>query len=84
MQLLEQGGILVTARVSYHIDQDLFREMLIDAAYGAGRRVRILEMRTQARDHPILLTARETEYLKCQFWSWIKRKNSWTRNEKKF
>jgi 23S rRNA (cytosine1962-C5)-methyltransferase len=65
MQLLEQGGILVTCSCSYHIDQDLFREMLIDAAYGAGRRVRILEMRTQARDHPILLTARETEYLKC-------------------
>jgi len=65
MQLLEPGGILVTCSCSYHIDQALFREMLIDAAYAAHRQVRILEMRTQSRDHPILLTARETEYLKC-------------------
>ena len=65
MQLLDRGGILVTCSCSYHIDQGLFREMLIDAAYAAGRKARLLEMRTQARDHPILLTARETEYLKC-------------------
>lgn len=65
MRLLEHGGVLVTCSCSHHIDQDLFREMLIDAAHSAGRQARILEMRTQARDHPILLAARETQYLKC-------------------
>jgi 23S rRNA (cytosine1962-C5)-methyltransferase len=65
MQLLEPHGILVTCSCSHHIDQDLFREMLLDAAYSARRQVRILEMRSQARDHPILLAARETQYLKC-------------------
>ena len=65
MKLLEPGGILVTCSCSHHIDQELFREMLIDAAYSAGRQARLLEMRSQARDHPILLAARETEYLKC-------------------
>jgi 23S rRNA (cytosine1962-C5)-methyltransferase len=65
MKLLESGGFLVTCSCSHHIDQDLFREMLIDAAYSAGRQARILEMRTQARDHPILLAAKETQYLKC-------------------
>jgi 23S rRNA (cytosine1962-C5)-methyltransferase len=65
MKLLEPGGTLVTCSCSHHIDQDLFREMLIDAAYSAGRQARLLEMRSQARDHPVLLAARETQYLKC-------------------
>ena len=65
MKLLEPGGALVTCSCSHHIDQDLFTEMLIDAAHSAGRQVRLLEMRSQARDHPMLLAARETRYLKC-------------------
>ncbi len=65
MKLLEPGGILATCSCSHHIDEELFREMLIDAAYSAGRQVRLLEMRSQARDHPVLLAARETQYLKC-------------------
>lgn len=65
MRLLEPGGALVTCSCSHHIDQELFREMLIDAAYSAGRQARLLEMRSQARDHPVLLAARETQYLKC-------------------
>jgi len=65
MRLLEPGGVLVTCSCSHHIDQELFKEMLIDAAYSAGRQPKILEMRSQARDHPILLAARETQYLKC-------------------
>ena len=65
MRLLEPGGILATCSCSHHIDEALFREMLIDAAYSAGRQARVLEMRSQARDHPVLLAARETQYLKC-------------------
>ncbi len=65
MRLLERGGVLVTCSCSHHIDQELFREMLIDAAYSAGRRTQMLEMRSQARDHPVLLAAKETQYLKC-------------------
>lgn len=65
MKLLEPGGVLVTCSCSHHIDEDLFREMLTDAADSAGRQVRLLEMRSQARDHPVLLAARETQYLKC-------------------
>jgi 23S rRNA (cytosine1962-C5)-methyltransferase len=65
MRLLEPGGVLVTCSCSHHIDEALFREMLIDAAWSAGRRARILETRSQARDHPVLLAARETQYLKC-------------------
>ena len=65
MKLLEPGGVLVTCSCSHHVDQDLFREMLIDASYSAGRQARLLEIRFQARDHPMLLAARETQYLKC-------------------
>jgi 23S rRNA (cytosine1962-C5)-methyltransferase len=65
MRLLEPGGVLVSCSCSHHIDQDLFREMLIDAAFSAGRQARLLELRSQARDHPVLLAARETQYLKC-------------------
>jgi 23S rRNA (cytosine1962-C5)-methyltransferase len=65
MKLLEPGGALVTCSCSHHIDQELFREMLIDAASSAGRQAKLLEMRSQARDHPALLAARETQYLKC-------------------
>lgn len=64
-RLLGPGGILVTCSCSHHIDEDLFREMLIDAVSSAGRHARLLEMRSQARDHPVLLAARETQYLKC-------------------
>jgi 23S rRNA (cytosine1962-C5)-methyltransferase len=65
MKLLEPGGALVTCSCSHHIDQDLFKEMLIDAAASVGRQARLLELRSQARDHPALLAARETQYLKC-------------------
>ncbi len=65
LRLLERGGILVTCSCSHHIDEGLFREMLIDASFSSGRPARLLEMRSQARDHPMLLAAPETRYLKC-------------------
>ncbi len=65
LRLLEPGGFLVTCSCSHHIDEGLFREMLIDASVSAHRQARILEIRSQARDHPMLPAARETQYLKC-------------------
>ncbi len=65
LRLLEPGGILVTCSCSHHVDEELFREMLIDASFSAGRQARLLEMRSQARDHPMILAAPETRYLKC-------------------
>jgi len=65
MKLLREGGILVTCSCSYHLPVELFREMLVEAAADAHRRFRLIEFRTQAQDHPILLHVRETHYLKC-------------------
>ncbi|HZS09790.1 MAG TPA: class I SAM-dependent rRNA methyltransferase [Blastocatellia bacterium] len=65
LRLLARGGILMTCSCSYHVGEELFLEMLADAARDAGRAVQVVEKRTQGRDHPILLTVPETYYLKC-------------------
>lgn len=65
MKLLRPGGILVTCSCSYHLDQETFLGVLQAAAADAGRRFHLRDYRTQARDHPILLGVRETQYLKC-------------------
>jgi len=67
MRLLKPGGLLVTSSCSYHLDRAMFLEMLRDAGRDAGRRLRLLELRSQDRDHPVLLSMPETEYLKCAF-----------------
>jgi len=67
MGLLKKGGLLATSSCSYHIDKEMFVEMLRSAARDAGRQVRLIEMRSQAKDHPVLLSMPETEYLKCAF-----------------
>ncbi len=67
MSLLKGHGLLATSSCSHHIDRDTFVEMLRNSARDAGRRVRLLEMRSQSKDHPISLAVPETEYLKCLF-----------------
>jgi 23S rRNA (cytosine1962-C5)-methyltransferase len=65
MKMLRPGGVLVTCSCSYHVSQSSFVEMLASAAQDAHRNVRILEVRGQAKDHPMLLNVPETAYLKC-------------------
>jgi 23S rRNA (cytosine1962-C5)-methyltransferase len=65
MKMLRPGGLLVTCSCSYHVRQADFLEMLADAARDAHRTLRLVEVRGQARDHPILLNVSETAYLKC-------------------
>ncbi|HXC61775.1 MAG TPA: class I SAM-dependent rRNA methyltransferase [Nitrospiria bacterium] len=65
MELVKPGGILVTCSCSYHLDREGFRKMLSQAAQEAGRTTRLLEFRSQSRDHPVLLSIPETDYLKC-------------------
>jgi 23S rRNA (cytosine1962-C5)-methyltransferase len=67
MKLLPRGGILVSCSCSYHIEEEQFRVMLVDAARDAGRTIKLLEFRHQAKDHPVLLASKETQYLKCAF-----------------
>ena len=65
LKMLNPGGHLVTCTCSYHMTEPLFLEVLSDAARDAHRRVQLVERRTQAQDHPVLLGVPETLYLKC-------------------
>ncbi len=65
MQVLRPGGVLVTASCSYHVPEELFEEIVLDAARDAGRAAQVLERRGAGRDHPVLLGVPETRYLKC-------------------
>jgi 23S rRNA (cytosine1962-C5)-methyltransferase len=65
LKLLKPGGFLVTCSCSYHISEPLFLQVIAEAAIDARRSVVVVDRRTQAQDHPILLTMPETHYLKC-------------------
>jgi 23S rRNA (cytosine1962-C5)-methyltransferase len=64
MRVLEPEGILATFSCSHHISESDFEAMCRDAATDAGVRLRMLAPLTQSGDHPVLLTAPETRYLK--------------------
>jgi 23S rRNA (cytosine1962-C5)-methyltransferase len=65
LKMLRPGGILVTCSCSYHVSTGEFVEVVAQAARDMHRNLRILENRTQAKDHPIVLAVPETAYLKC-------------------
>jgi len=65
LRLLDPGGILVTCSCSHHMSEAMLFQIVAEAALDAGKTIRVLERRTQAADHPILLTVPETLYLKC-------------------
>jgi 23S rRNA (cytosine1962-C5)-methyltransferase len=67
MHLLKEGGILATSSCSYHVDRATFLDMLRDSARDSHRQFRLVDYRSQGRDHPVLLSMPETEYLKCAF-----------------
>ena len=65
MKLLNPGGMLITCTCSYHMSEEMFLEIIADAANDAHRTLQLIEKRTQASDHPILIGVPETYYLKC-------------------
>jgi len=65
MKIINSGGFLVTCSCSYHVDPEMFMDIVYTAAIDAKRKVRLIEYRSQAKDHPVLLASPETEYLKC-------------------
>ena len=65
MKLVPDGGFLVSCSCSQHVDDAVFTAMLNEAARDAKKKLRMVEFRTQAKDHPILPASPETKYLKC-------------------
>ncbi len=64
MKLVKPGGYLATCSCSHFMDYELFTKTIYQAAQNVRRRLRQVEYRTQAPDHPILWSADESYYLK--------------------
>ena len=64
IRLVNNGGFLATCSCSHFMDPDLFAKTIAEAAHGAHRRLRQVEFRTQACDHPILWASDSSYYLK--------------------
>lgn len=65
MELLNPGGALISCSCSYNLSEENFLDVLRDAASDAHSEFRVLERRTQASDHPVLLRHPQSGYLKC-------------------
>ena len=64
MKLVKDGGYLATCSCSHFMDQELFTKTIGQAAQNVHKRLRQVEFRTQAPDHPILWGAGDPYYLK--------------------
>jgi 23S rRNA (cytosine1962-C5)-methyltransferase len=65
LKLLTPGGFLLTSSCSYNVSEEMFLDVVSDAAADAAAEVSLVEKRAQGRDHPILINVPETYYLKC-------------------
>lgn len=65
MSLLEEDGLLISCSCSHHLDDVLFRQVLLESARAAKRPFRVLDWAGEGPDHPQLLAVPETHYLKC-------------------
>jgi 23S rRNA (cytosine1962-C5)-methyltransferase len=65
LKMVQPGGLLVTCSCSHHVGWSDLESAVASAAADANRRVRLLERRGAAPDHPVVLNLPETEYLKC-------------------
>jgi 23S rRNA (cytosine1962-C5)-methyltransferase len=65
LKMMRPGGLLVTCSCSHHVGWTELKDSVASAAADASRRVRLLERRGAAADHPVVLNLPETEYLKC-------------------
>ena len=64
LRLVKDGGYFATCSCSHFMTQELLRETIAQAAQSVHKRLRQVEFRTQAPDHPILWSADESYYLK--------------------
>lgn len=64
MKLVKEGGFLATCSCSHFMNYELFTQTIGQAARNVHKRLRQVEYRTQAPDHPILWASDESYYLK--------------------
>ena len=77
MKLVKDGGFLVTCSCSHFMDPELFAKTIDEAARDSHVRLRQVEFRTQAPDHPILWNSEESYYLKFYIFQVCRDKFRW-------
>jgi 23S rRNA (cytosine1962-C5)-methyltransferase len=65
LRLIRPGGFLATCSCSYHVSEQNLWHTILEAARDAKRQLKLVESRSQSRDHPMLAAMPETRYLKC-------------------
>lgn len=65
MKLIKDGGYLVTCSCSEYMNKELFQKIIVEAAKSVHKRLRLVELRAQDSDHPIIMGNSISEYLKC-------------------
>ena len=74
LKLVKNGGYLCSCSCSHFMDPELFAKTIREAAAGAHKRLRQVEFRTQAADHPILWAADSSYYLKFYIFQVVEEK----------
>jgi len=65
LNLLNEGGFLVTCSCSHHMDWESLSDVITGALKATGRQGRVVFKGRQGPDHPVLTAMPETEYLRC-------------------
>ena len=65
LKMIRPGGFLVSCSCSHFLPRDEFVAVIHDAARDAGRRIKLIEMKSQPYDHAVLLPLFQSDYLKC-------------------
>lgn len=74
MKLIRDGGFLATCSCSHFMTEELFAKTIGQAAVNVHKRLRQVEFRTQAPDHPVLWAAEESYYLKFYIFQVVEEK----------
>jgi 23S rRNA (cytosine1962-C5)-methyltransferase len=65
LKMVRPGGFLITCSCSHFLEKETFIGVVVDAAHDAGRRIKLIEFKTQPYDHAVLLPLFQSDYLKC-------------------
>jgi 23S rRNA (cytosine1962-C5)-methyltransferase len=65
LKMIRPGGFLISCSCSHFLPKEDFIAVIQDAARDAGRRIKLIELKSQPYDHAVLLPLFQSEYLKC-------------------
>ncbi|MCX6557419.1 MAG: class I SAM-dependent methyltransferase [Candidatus Aminicenantes bacterium] len=65
LKMIRPGGYLISCSCSHFLEKDDFLQVIISAAKDAGRRIKLIDFKSQPYDHAVLLPLFQSDYLKC-------------------